>query len=84
MKFRLGFIILILIFASSCTENVNKITADERLMIDTMSANKVAKLKLIWDEDCMRKKDSMVHFAVDSLTRITLEKIDQKIKPYHE
>lgn len=84
MKFRLGSVILILIFACSCTENASKITSDERLMIDTMSANKVAKLKLIWDADCIHKKDSMVHFAVDSLTRITLEKIDQKIKPYHE
>ncbi|HNE49477.1 MAG TPA: hypothetical protein PK806_09840, partial [Saprospiraceae bacterium] len=76
--------LLSLILLGACKEQAAKISVEERLMIDTMSANKVARLRADWIRDCDRKKDSMVQFAIDSLTAVTLEKINLKLKPYHE
>lgn len=67
-----------------CKNDEIKITADERIMIDTMSANQVSKLRGFWIRDCELKQDSMVQFAIDSITTATLQKINKKLKPYHE
>ncbi len=79
----LGFIFSVC-FLTACKEESLKITADERVMIDTMSANKIGILRGEWDRECFAKQDSMVQFAIDSLTEATLHKIDQQLKPYHE
>lgn len=80
----ISFICVTIAGLSSCKEEAIKITADERVMIDTMSANKISLLRGEWARECELKKDSMVQFAIDSLTQATLQKIDLKLKPYHE
>lgn len=76
--------LLSLMLLGACNDGAVKISAEERLMIDTMSANQIGKLRAHWILDCDRKKDSMVQFAIDSLTTVTLEKINIKLKPFHE
>lgn len=79
---RLTTLIIICFSLYSCSSDDKKITPEERLMIDTMSTNEVVRQRVNWDRACELKMDSMVKFAVDSLTNVTLKKIDQKIKAY--
>ena len=66
----------------SCGVDDEKISPAERLMIDTMSTNEIVRQRIEWDKQCNVKLDSMVKFAIDSLTAVTLQKIDKKIKEY--
>lgn len=79
-KLIIGIICIFSLF--SCGVDDKKISPEERLMIDTMSTNEIVRQRFNWDKQCDLKMDSMVKFAIDSLTAATLKKIDQKIKAY--
>ncbi len=73
-------LLLLGLLMGSCNHTPNKISAEERYMIDTMSENMLLKNKFLWDLSCNKKQDSLVAISVDSLMKATVIKINTKIK----
>jgi hypothetical protein len=74
------YLLLMLSLFGSCTNTPNEISAEERYIIDTMSENILLRNKVLWDQSCSKKQDSLVKISVDSLMEATVLKINTKIK----
>ncbi|MBL7817389.1 MAG: hypothetical protein JNL70_20450 [Saprospiraceae bacterium] len=72
-----------LLFTASCEEETVKLTANDRVAIDTLSTNAINKLTLELDKQCQDKADSLRKFLVDSLVAVREREIIMQTLPTH-
>lgn len=81
---RLLQIALCLLFITSCGEKGVKLNADDRLAIDTLSANAIKTLAVELDKNCKDSADVLRKQLVDSLVAVReREIIMQTLPPNH-
>lgn len=76
MYLKFIFPTLLIILFSCSTRESEKLSPEEKYIVDTMYSNRFTKTKLMADSLCTLKSDSFFSIAIDSIKKARIDEIE--------
>jgi hypothetical protein len=77
---RITFIVIALLFATSCTPEEVRLTPDERAMVDSLYNKELADWRALWEDSCQNLRVETIDSLVDSIMAVRIEEIKYLIQ----